>query len=395
MRTIYFDLLCSQAAKGYKFHGGGEYTKMVFRYYVERKKENDEEIYALYNTAEFIDDWIKELCIEHDVKIVHVNSTKMIAEVLSNSDSTGETRFFAGMVYPYNNIVFPSYVYSVGTCHGLRPIEKPTDKYRLAYYNVHNESFIDVMKELTKNILVNYSLRRYHKLYSSEIKPFKTIVTDSNHSLFSIRLNFPEYADKEIKVLYPMTQGIKNGIMNSEVSDGKYLMMISANRWTKNCFRAIQAIDGLYKKGLLDGYRTRVYGNMPIKLRKKMKYQEMFDFFEYVSSEELEKAYSECSVFLYPTLNEGFGNVPMEAMKYGKTCVVSAVCSLPEVYQNSVIYCNPYDIMEIQNRILQALENKIDRTLINERLEYLYQRQKKDMEILCSIISGERICFDG
>ncbi len=81
----------------------------------------------------------------------------------------------------------------------------------------------------------------------------------------------------------------------------------------------------------------------------------------------------------------------MEAMKYGKTCVISAICSLPEVYGESVYYCNPYDIMEIQNRILQAIENKISLDCIKQRLDYLNNRQKIDMVRLCNMISGEEI----
>ena len=219
------------------------------------------------------------------------------------------------------------------------------------------------------------------------------ILTDSQHSLYSIKLNYSNFiAEKEFYVLYPLTQlDSENALVSNKVNEEKFIMMISADRWIKNSYRGIMAIDDLYEKGLLNGVKTKVYGNAPDKIKKRIKNIKNFVFYNYVTNEELELAYKNCDIMFYPTLNEGFGNVPMEAMKYGKTCVISAICSLPEVYGESVYYCNPYDIMEIQNRILQAIENKISLDCIKQRLDYLNNRQKIDMVRLCNMISGEEI----
>lgn len=129
------------------------------------------------------------------------------------------------------------------------------------------------------------------------------------------------------------------------------------------------AIDDLYSKGLIDGIKTHILGNLPESIKRKIKNVDKFVFYGYVDSDELEYQYSHCSIFLYPTLNEGFGLPPFEAMKYGKTCVISAVCSLPEVYGDAVYYCNPYDQMEISNRIMLAVNNRIDPAVINKQIK--------------------------
>ena len=76
-------------------------------------------------------------------------------------------------------------------------------------------------------------------------------------------------------------------------------------------------------------------------------------------------------------------------MKYGKTCVISAVSSLAEIYGDSVYYCNPYDLNEIKCRLIQASEEKIPENVINERMKIISQRQTENLKSLCELIIGE------
>lgn len=175
----------------------------------------------------------------------------------------------------------------------------------------------------------------------------------------------------------------------TQFGDQNYIMMISADRWLKNAFRGVSAIDSLYSKGYLKDINTKIYGNYPEKLRSKLRNIDKFDFYGYVEADILEDAYANCSIFFYPTLNEGFGLPPLEAMKYGKTCIVSGICSLPEVYADSVYYCNPYDIMEMENRLLRASEQRIDLDVIKRQINDINNKQMDDLRGVCSLIIGE------
>ena len=75
-------------------------------------------------------------------------------------------------------------------------------------------------------------------------------------------------------------------------------------------------------------------------------------------------------------------------MRYGKTCVVSAVCSLPEVYGDAVYYVNPYDINEIKNRVLRAINEPLDVNIINKKFEEIQRKQNDDIDLLCKLIAG-------
>lgn len=382
---VVFDLNCSQPAGETQFSGGGEYTKTVFRDFCAYDPDGIE-IVVCYNKDKFLDDWILDLIQEKNYTVVDVKSTQDIVRYLAGLEGGEPVRFFAGLPYSYRNVNFPKNVVSIGTFHGLRSIEKPYDTYTGKYLPNHAD-----WKDYAKLVLRDKAVLKYRNTYKTSLSSFSCLITDSQHSAYSIRMNFPEVAAaKQIRVFYPQTQTFQTGIDPAECTSDGYIMMISANRWEKNSYRGVMAIDDLYEKGLLPKtVRTRVLGGLPERIQKELKHKDRFDFLGYVSSEELENTYRHCEIFFYPTLNEGFGNVPMEAMKYGKTCVISAVCSLPEVYENSVYYCNPYDIMEMQNRILQALEHKKPLEVMNRRLNEIVVRQRQDMEAMNRLLSGE------
>lgn len=130
-----------------------------------------------------------------------------------------------------------------------------------------------------------------------------------------------------------------------------------------------------------------VIGKLPQKIKEKQRHQDRYILQGYVETEKLENLYKYCDMFLYPSLNEGFGMPPLEAMKYGKTCIVSAVCSLPEVCGDGVYYVNPYDIREIENRILHAVDVKIPSERVYESFKKTYDKQTEDLALLCSFIT--------
>jgi glycosyltransferase involved in cell wall biosynthesis len=165
-----------------------------------------------------------------------------------------------------------------------------------------------------------------------------------------------------------------------------YLLLLGGDRWLKNSYRALRAINNLYYGGHLEAYKTILVGKVPTSIRKRFCNDKRFIFMDYVKPDVLENLYKFCDIFIYPTLNEGFGYPPLEAMRYGKTCVVSAVCSIPEICSDAVYYVNPYDIGEIETRILYASVNKIDMAKIAVCFEAIYQRQIDDLQRICEFI---------
>ena len=83
-------------------------------------------------------------------------------------------------------------------------------------------------------------------------------------------------------------------------------------------------------------------------------------FLGYQSEDTLAALYRLADVFVFPSLYEGFGLPPLEAMAAGTPVVVSNVSSLPEVVGDAGVLVNPYDPRSIADGIRKVLT---DRTL--------------------------------
>lgn len=65
-------------------------------------------------------------------------------------------------------------------------------------------------------------------------------------------------------------------------------------------------------------------------------------FLSFIPEDELPLLYNAAEIFVYPSLYEGFGLPPLEAMACGKPVIVADVSSLPEVVGNAALLVNPY-----------------------------------------------------
>lgn len=384
MKLIIFDLLCAQPVGKMKFHGGGEYTKTVFKQLIsELNMSADVQVQACYNEDEYMDEWVKEIIAENNIVIHNVVTCSDIYKIVVEMSKTMDICFFSGIAsgYPRSKMPFPRNVRTIGVFHGMRLQEKPYDTYAWKYGTFKSKihGFLD-WRLFKKHAYKNAYLWQKDSLIN-----FETIITVSTHSEYSIRVNYHD--DLKGKRIIGLYSPLKEGSLAFETNvSEKYIMMISADRWLKNSYRGVMAIDSLYESGFLDGVRTKIYGGLPNGIIKEIKNKNMFDFYGYVSGDELERAYANCDVFFYPTMNEGFGIPPLEAMKYGRTCVISAVCSLPEIYGSAVYYCNPYDLMEMKNRLLQAIDNKISTEIVMNQYNYIREKQNCDLHKLCTLI---------
>ncbi len=62
----------------------------------------------------------------------------------------------------------------------------------------------------------------------------------------------------------------------------------------------------------------------------------------YVTDQQCAALYDYCKAFLFPSLMEGFGIPPMEALFNGKPIIISDIPALKEVYEDAAHYINPY-----------------------------------------------------
>ena len=97
-------------------------------------------------------------------------------------------------------------------------------------------------------------------------------------------------------------------------------------------------------------------------------------FLGFVPIEVLRIFYDAAKIFIFPSLYEGFGLPPLEAMAHGTPVVTSNVSSLPEVVGNAAVLVNPENVFEIMRALHRVL---LDQGLRERMKERSYQQAGK------------------
>ena len=82
-------------------------------------------------------------------------------------------------------------------------------------------------------------------------------------------------------------------------------------------------------------------------------------FTGYLTDEELRALYSSCSVFVYPSLYEGFGLPPLEAMQCGAPVITSRISSIIEtVGTEAACLVSPTDVQALTAKIVEVMNDE-------------------------------------
>ena len=83
--------------------------------------------------------------------------------------------------------------------------------------------------------------------------------------------------------------------------------------------------------------------------------EQMVRFLGFVPFETLRCFYQSAAAFVFPSLYEGFGLPPLEAMACGAPVVTSNVSSMPEVVGDAAVLVNPENVFDIAHGIEAVL----------------------------------------
>lgn len=146
----------------------------------------------------------------------------------------------------------------------------------------------------------------------------------------------------------------------------------------------------MFDRGYLQEYKVKITGAKDgSNYRYSIRNKDRFDFLGYVDDTELEQLYHDAYSLVYPSLNEGFGYPPLEAMHYGVPVLASSYSSISEVCQGAVMYFNPFAVEEIANRILQIANQEVrDKysLLAKKQYKWITEKQNHDLDALINFI---------
>jgi glycosyltransferase involved in cell wall biosynthesis len=132
----------------------------------------------------------------------------------------------------------------------------------------------------------------------------------------------------------------------------------------KNLVRLIEAFADLRGRGF-DELKLLIIGDEISKLpalRRAVhshKLHKHVRFLGYLEGQTLAILYRLASVFVFPSLYEGFGLPPIEAMASGTPVVTSNVSSMPEVTGDAAVLVDPYSVESIMEGIERVLKDPV------------------------------------
>ncbi|WP_310441886.1 glycosyltransferase family 1 protein [Sulfurimonas sp.] len=198
------------------------------------------------------------------------------------------------------------------------------------------------------------------------IKKADHIITGSNFTKQEI-IDYMQIPQDKISVIY---HGVNHELYKpypqDELQDTKakfdlpkkFLLFVGSIEPRKNLLFLLMAYNLLSREEkdelplILVGFKG--WENKEI-MQEIEKNQEYIRYLGYITDTELAHIYNLATIFIYPSLYEGFGLPPLEAMACGTPVIVSNVASLPEVCADAALYIEPMDLQDIKDKILTLL----------------------------------------
>ncbi|RWY50198.1 glycosyltransferase family 4 protein [Mucilaginibacter gilvus] len=219
----------------------------------------------------------------------------------------------------------------------------------------------------------NWHSRSFRSLYKviipTVLKNSKHVITVSEFSKAEIMDAYKIAGDK-ISVVYNAGFSAPD-IEKSDRGDLElkypYILSVGSIDPRKNLKRLIKAFLNL-KQTDFTLYLTGAYNanfktdpELDVLLKNN---EERIVFLGYRTDAELIYLYQNALCFAYPSLYEGFGLPPVEAMAAGCPVITSGITSLPEICGSAALYCDPLNIPDITSK----MDNMIEDSYLRENL---------------------------
>ena len=135
----------------------------------------------------------------------------------------------------------------------------------------------------------------------------------------------------------------------------KYILAVSSMNPNKNFKVLVQSMEYLVN----EDFEVVIAGGTDLKVFNKINIEnENIKQVGYVTDEQLKSLYVNAGCFVFPSVYEGFGLPPLEAMSTGCAVLVSDAGPMREVSGNAAIYFNPHNAKELANKIKYLMKNK-------------------------------------
>ncbi len=230
------------------------------------------------------------------------------------------------------------------------------DAFHLFFYKK-----LSLMQKLYSKLLINKA-----------VNASKVIITVSDFSKSEI-INYTNSEPDKVKVIH---NGIKQARLLKDFESVrvkyklplKYILFVGNVKPHKNLKNLLKAYL-LLNTEIRNEFKIVIVGNKDgfiiadnelfCLIDTSTTLEENIVFTGFVDEDDMDTIYSNASLFVFPSIYEGFGLPPLEAMLNNCPVIVSNIGSLKEVCGDAVVYFNPIEPGDISNKIAEILTNPL------------------------------------
>lgn len=222
-------------------------------------------------------------------------------------------------------------------------------------------------------------LRFYKKCTPLFLKKANSLATVSEFSkkdiadqykIESSRIDVVYSAAKDI--FHPLTEIQKQSIKDQYTDGKEYFIYLGSIHPRKNLMSLLKAFS-VFKKRLNSKMKLVLTGRLAWKYEpfseslKSYKYRNDVILTGYTDEETISKLMGSAYALVYPSLFEGFGVPPLEAMKSEVPVITSSGTVMQEIYKDAALYANPTDYIDIAEKMMLLYKDESLRKQLIEK----------------------------
>jgi len=240
----------------------------------------------------------------------------------------------------------------------------------------------DLIPLIYPEFFTRETINHFHTLLSG-LRSTDHVVCVSQSSKSDFQRFFPDFPESHIHVTYlaaaPELQPVVDshkllefrsriGLADTE----QIILSLCTLEPRKNLHRLVQAFELFLQNNHDRGFKLVLAGSLGWKMDSLSQMLEQSSSRDHIlvtghiDDHDLPSLYSIADLFVYPSLYEGFGLPPLEAMQCGTPVIVGQHSSLPEVVGDAGVYVNPRSVEDIAAAIAYMMNNPKQRQHFRE-----------------------------
>lgn len=224
----------------------------------------------------------------------------------------------------------------------------------------------------------NERLEYFEEYFFKQVLKSDWLITGSYFTKSEI-IKYLKFPEEKIHVIYHgvdhnlykvYSQDILEKTKKKFELNDNFLLFVGSIEPRKNLINLLKAYhllsDNIKKKLplVLVGFKGWENDEVMLEIEKEKEY---IKYLGYLSDLELAHVYNLATIFIYPSLYEGFGIPPLEAMSCGTAVIASNAASLPEACGDAVEYIRPNNVNEISQKIALLVNDNEKRKLLIQK----------------------------